>query len=94
MERARVCYERALVEEPTLSGRIGVLVHVRGGEVSVELEPAREAADAHALDCCVEHAHEGIATDLPRGARATARYTLELGAVVTGDARERAQGQP
>jgi len=81
VERSRACYERALADAPTLTGRMGALFRVSGEKSSVELEPTGDVAGARALRCCIEYAHSYRYQELPVGTIATARYAIELGSV-------------
>jgi hypothetical protein len=41
VERSRACYERALADAPALTGRLDVVLRVRGEDVDAELRPER-----------------------------------------------------
>ena len=79
VESARACYDRALADDATLTGRLDIVVRVRGEDVSVEAHPSGGVEGAPSLSCCIDHAHDMLSMGLPTGTRATARYSMTFG---------------
>lgn len=76
VDRSLLCYQRARADDPALAGRLDAVLKVRGDVVSVDLHPSDGMAGAAGLRCCVAQAHNQIPEELPRGARATALYSI------------------